>query len=139
MPPNGHTNRVRGDPPSGEHPDAAAGTRTIPPMTDTGGTPLARLAAVPLRQRAIVAALLVVGLLLVAVAVGIDRSSSSGELLPSQREAIDELAAGGHCANLQVIIDEAEFELGIPFTDSGQANALIAYTSAAMDRIGCDD
>ena len=79
-----------------------------------------------------------VALLAVAMAMSIDRDSSSDELLPSQREAIDQFAADGHCANLQVIIDDAEFDLGVPFTDNGQANALIDYTTAAMERAGCD-
>ncbi|MDX2380248.1 MAG: hypothetical protein QNM02_10885 [Acidimicrobiia bacterium] len=108
-------------------------------MTDTGGTPLARFSAMPLRQRAVVAVALIAALLAVTVAMGIDRSPNSGELLPSQREVIDDLAADGLCANLQVIIDEAELDRGIPFTDSAQSDALIEYTQRAMNRIGCDD
>ncbi len=108
-------------------------------VTGAGGTPFARIAAMPLRQRAMVAAALFAALLAFAVAASIDRSPSSGELLPSQQEAIDDLAAGGHCANLQVVIDEAELDRAMPFTDNTQADALIAYTLDAMDRIGCDD
>ena len=104
-----------------------------------GDAPLGGFAAMPLRQRAVIAAVLIGALIALTVAANIDRSSGSGELLPEQREVVDGFAAGGSCANLQVIVDKAELDRGVPFVDRANIDALIDYTREAMARVGCND
>jgi hypothetical protein len=104
-----------------------------------GDTPLGGFAAMSFRQRAVVAATLIGALIALTVATNIDRSSGSGELLPEQREVVDGLAADGSCANLQVIVDKAESDRGVPFTDPANTDALIDYTRNAMAQVGCND
>lgn len=104
------------------------------------GSPLTRLTTMPLRQRAVVAASLVVALVALVIATNLDRTPGSDPLHPSQRATVDALAEDGRCAQLRVVLDDARVERSVPFADRArQADALIDYTLDAMDRAGCPD
>lgn len=105
-----------------------------------GSSPISRFTTMPVRQRAVVAGVLIAALVAYVAATNIDRGTGSVDLLPEQRAVIESLAADGRCADLQVLIDDAETDRGVPFTDrSERAGALIHYTRVVMGSIGCTD